>query len=212
MALIEFERTPNPDAIRILPGQTLCEGSPRQFLKGYGTADPLAAALLRIDGIIRVLIGRDFVTAVRDGPRRSWDDLRAELAFALSDQLERRVDAAMAEEVRERELLGDIELQIEEVLDRWVRPLLAADGGEAVLVRFDPTDGTAWIRMDGACGGCPSSSLTLKRGIEQSIRKWVPEVSRVIAAPPEAPTESDPKARFRNWIAAKFGSRANGGS
>ncbi|WP_051683169.1 NifU family protein [Sphingomonas sp. UNC305MFCol5.2] len=205
MSAIEFESTPNPDALRILPGRRLSFGQPRQFTKAQAAADPIAAALLAVDGIARVLIGADFVTAVRLDARWTWDRLRPELAFALSDALERDREPAAPAPSPKPQITGEIEQQIEDVLDRWVRPLLAADGGEAVLVRFDPADGTAWVRMDGACGGCPSGSITLKRGIEQSIRRWVPEVTRVLAAEPEQVQDADPKARFRRWIAEKWG-------
>lgn len=209
MGGIEFESTPNPDALRVLPGRRVSEGPARQFTRERPAADPIAAALLAIDGVARVLIGADFVTVVRD-PERDWELLRPEIAFALSDALDREppepqpsVAAAAADAAPP---LGEIEQQIEEVLDRWVRPLLAADGGEAVFVRFDSADGTAWIRMEGACGGCPSGSITLKRGIEQTIRRWVPEVTRVLAAEGGPAAETDPKARFRRWVAAKWGS------
>lgn len=201
---IEFEPTPNPDALRIRPGRRVSHGQPRQFMKGGPVADPLAAELLAIDGIARVLIGADFVTVVREDASRTWDALRPEIVLALADALDRDI---APEPPVESTVLGEIEQQIEVVLDRWVRPLLAADGGEAVFVRFDPADGTVWIRMEGACGGCPSGSITLKRGIEQAIRRWVPEVTRVLPVETARAREGDPKARFRQWIAEKWGSR-----
>ncbi|QKS00533.1 NifU family protein [Sphingomonas sp. CL5.1] len=204
---IEFEPTPNPDALRILPGRRVSHGQPRQFTRTSPVADPLAAELLAIDGIERVLIGADFVTVVREDASRTWDSLRPEIVLALSDALDRDLPPEPPTVPAESLPLGEIEQQIEVVLDRWVRPLLAADGGEAVFVRFDPTDGTVWIRMEGACGGCPSGSITLKRGIEQAIRRWVPEVTRVLPVEAERARENDPKARFRQWIAGKWGSR-----
>jgi Fe-S cluster biogenesis protein NfuA len=209
MSLIQFGHTPNPDAMRVDPGVPVAHGSPRHFTKGEVVDDPLAAKLLEIDGVVRVLLGRDFVTIVREGPQYAWDRLRPGIVFALADFLENPSEPGDARAEADRELLSDIEQQIEEVLERWVRPLIAADGGEVALIRFDTADGTAWVRMDGACGGCPSSALTLKRGIEQAVRKWVPEVERVQAAPAEQHGHVDPKARFRNWIAAKFGSGAS---
>lgn len=209
MSLLEFERTPNPDALRIVPGGILLHGKPRHFLKEEEAEHPLAARLLAVDGIVRVLIGRDFVTVIRDGNGRSWPELRPDVAFAIMDFLDAAANGGVSEQPAETQaeagLLSDIELQIEEVLERWVRPLLGRDGGEAVLVRFDPADGTAWIRLDGACGGCPSASLTLKRGIEQTVRRWVPEVARVQAVAAEPAAKGDSKARFRDWIAAKWG-------
>ncbi len=198
---IEFEPTPNPDALRVTLGVLVSQGPPRQF-SGPGAADPLAVALLAIPGVARVLIGGNFVTVVRAGPEHDWAMMRPEIVLALTDALE---SAAAPSPAPERAVpAGDIAQQIEEVLDRWVRPLLAADGGDVVLIGFDPADGTATVRMEGACGGCPSGAITLKRGIEQSIRRWVPEVSRVVAAAEESPT-ADPKARFRSWVAAKWG-------
>jgi NFU1 iron-sulfur cluster scaffold homolog, mitochondrial len=206
MSLIQFEHTPNPDAVRVDPGVPVAHGSPRHFTKGDVVDDPLAAKLLEIDGVVRVLLGRDFVTVVREGPQYAWDRLRPGIVFALADFLENPTEPRDARAEADRELLTDIEQQIEEVLERWVRPLISADGGEVVLVHFDPADGTAWVRMDGACGGCPSSTLTLKRSIEQAVRKWVPEVKRVQATSARPQEHADPKARFRNWLSAKFGS------
>ena len=207
MSGITFERTPNPEALRVLPGRAIAPGPPRQFVKGGAGSDPLADALFAISGVARVLIGPDFVTVVRERPDLAWGDIRPDIAFALADFLESDADPQPAPAAETRAPLGEIEQQIEDVLDRWVRPLLAADGGEAVLVRFDADAGTAWVRMDGACGGCPSGAITLKRGIEQSIRRWVPEVTSVRAAEPEGDVsiETDPKARFRNWVARRWG-------
>lgn len=204
MTGIEFETTPNPDALRVRADRAFPPGPPRQFDRRTASADPLAAALLAIPGVVRVMIAADFVTVVRDGPATRWEALRPEIAFALADAPEGEGAAPVASPPAAP--LGEIEQQIEDVLDRWVRPMLAADGGDALLVRFDASDGTAWVRMEGACGGCPSGSITLKRGIEQSIRRWVPEVTRVLEAAPEQRDEAvDPKARFREWIAAKWG-------
>lgn len=205
MTPIEFEPTPNPDALCIRTARMASAGPARQFTRASVGTGPVAAALLAIDGISRILIGDGFVTVVRADSRWTWDRLRPEIAFALSDTLDCEIEGAPPGPCPPVPT-GEIEEQIEEVLDRWVRPLLAADGGDAVFVRYDPRDGTAWIRMEGACGGCPSGSITLKRGIEQTVRRWVPEVARVLAADGEATTGTDPRTRFRQWIAGKWGS------
>ncbi|MFZ5746535.1 MAG: NifU family protein [Pseudomonadota bacterium] len=202
---IEFEATPNPDAMRILPGRRLANGPARQFVKGITGGPAIASALLAVDGVARVLIGPDFVTVVRDDPCRAWDTLRPEILWAVADALDGQPEPEAVQAPEPAPELGDIERQIEDVLARWVRPMLAADGGDAVLERFDHSDGTAWVRMEGACGGCPSGSTTLKRGIEQTVRRWVPEVTRVRAAEPALDANIDPKARFRQWIASKWG-------
>ncbi len=208
--VIEFEPTPNPDAIRVRPGRTLSSGPPREYAGGPDAAgDPLAALLLRIEGVTRVMIGRDWFSVVREGPAFGWEMLKADIAFAVTDAFEQMDHGAGASDADwpgpDAARFSDIEMEIDHVLERWVRPLLAADGGQAVLERFDAEEGVAWVRMEGACGGCPSASLTLNRAIEQAVRKWVPEVKRVRAVMGEARPTGDPRARFRDWIARKWG-------
>lgn len=202
MGIVEFEQTPNPDALRVRSGRPLTNGAPLEFDRRDEAEHPLVAELLAIEGVERIMVARDFVTVVRSGPRVGWEPLRPLIVLAL-------IDSADAGPIRSRPpattFTGEVEQHIEDVLDRYVRHLLAADGGEAVLVRFDAEDGTAWVRMGGACGGCPSGVTTLKRTIEQTIQRWVPEVKRVrTIEDAQSPTE-EPKARFRRWVEAKWG-------
>lgn len=151
------------------------------------------------------MIGADFITVVRDGPGRDWTTLQSDIALQLLDHFEgerMRSSAGAGPAAIGAEHFSDIEAQIDAVLDRYVRPWLAADGGNALLDRFDLATGTAWVRMEGACGGCPSGSITLKKGIETTIRRWIPEVVSVQAVG-ETP-RGDPKARIREWIAGKW--------
>jgi Fe-S cluster biogenesis protein NfuA len=202
MALIEFEQTPNPDALRVRTGRVFTHGPAFDFDQSSKDAPPLAAGLLAIDGIDRVMIGRDFVALVRSGPAVPWDRLRADIALVLVEL----ADVAPVAASRHPDApLGEVERHIEEVLDRYVRHLLARDGGEAALVRFDAAEGTAWVRMGGACGGCPSGITTLKQTIEQTVVRWVPEVKRVHAVADSSASAGDPKARFRRWVQAKWG-------
>ena len=202
MGIVEFEQTPNPDALRVRSGLSLVKGPPIEFSRGDERAHPLVADLLAIDGVERIMVARDFVTVVRSGARIAWEPLRPLIALAL-------IDNSDAGPIQSRppanSLTGEVEQHIEDVLDRYVRHLLAADGGEAVLVRFDADDGTAWVQMGGACGGCPSGITTLKRTIEQTIRRWVPEVKRVRTVGESTRSVEDPKARFRRWIELKWG-------
>lgn len=202
MALIEFEHTPNPDALRVQNGQVFARGAAQDFDRSNAGDHPLASALLAIEGIDRVMLGRDFVTVIRSGPGVSWEAVRAEVALALLEAGD--CTPAAPAQVR-RTPLGEVERHIEEVLDRYVRHLLAKDGGQAELERFDAAQGTAWVRMGGACGGCPSGTTTLKRTIEQTIVRWVPEVKRVHAVGEASGPAEDPKARFRRWVQDKWG-------
>jgi Fe-S cluster biogenesis protein NfuA len=202
MAIIEFEPTPNPDALRIHAGRQFTAGPPIEFDRREDAPHPLVSQLLAIEGVERVMIARDFITVVRSGPAASWDGMRLAITLALLDT---EASGPLDHTGPTFAPAGEVEAHIEQVLDRYVRPLLASDGGEAVLVRFDAGDGIAWVRMGGACGGCPSGITTLKRTIEQAIVHWVPEVKRVHAVGESRTTLEDPKARFRRWVEAKWG-------
>jgi Fe-S cluster biogenesis protein NfuA len=202
MAIVEFEQTPNPNALRVRTGERFTTGPPLEFDRTANVSHPLVTGLLAIDGVDRVMIARDFVTVVRENPAVPWDGLRPEIALVLAGLGDvAPLDGPMPSDTP----IGEVEQHIEHVLDRYVRHLLATDGGEAVLVRFDAAEGTAWVRMGGACGGCPSGITTLKRTIEQTIMHWVPEVKRVQAVGDKAISLDDPKARFRRWVDAKWG-------
>lgn len=207
--VIQTERTPNPEALRILPGVALAAGAPIEVRQGDDVGEiPLARALLAIDGVASILIGADFITAVRASPDHGWQQLKPLLIAAVDDVLasgqplllaprRRAVESADAED--------GIILQIRRVIDRLVRPMVARDGGEATLTRFDPATGIAYVRMGGACGGCPSGTTTLKKGIERTIMHYVPEVTGVEAADQPELKQADPKARFRAWLGARMG-------
>ena len=206
--IIQIEQTPNPDALRLLPGVSLLKGAPVEIAPGDTTAEaPLAAALLAIDGIDRIMIGPDFVTAVRRSADVSWAALKPQLLAELADFLfsgEPALPASLLPAPPPPAEGGLVAQQIVEVIDRYVRPMLARDGGEATLLRFDPATGVAYVRMGGACGGCPSGKTTLKQGIEQAIKRYVPEVTRVESAVDEPEPGGDPRARVRSWIAARW--------
>lgn len=124
-------------------------------------------SVARITGVVRVLIGADFITVVRDGPDQDWATLQSDIALQLLDHFEgertRSNAGAEPAAIAAAEHFSDIEAQIDAVLERYVRPWLAADGGNALLDRFDPATGTVWVRMEGACGGCPSGGITSRR-------------------------------------------------
>jgi Fe-S cluster biogenesis protein NfuA len=205
--VIIFEATPNPRAVKItLERGAAAEGGWQHALAATGNT--VIAALEALDGVERVYPARDFVTIVCAGD--DWRALRDDIAITLADLDLSAPSAPRASltDVSEAAASGSdpVMRRIETVLAARLRPLLARDGGDAVLERFDPGDGTAWLRLEGACGGCPSSKLTLERGIETAIRAAVPEVRAVRAVEMPRLSRQERVSRFKGWIEKGWGS------
>jgi Fe-S cluster biogenesis protein NfuA len=189
--LIHTEQTPNPATRKFLPGQAVMEAGTRDFADSESAqASPLAAALFASGMVEGVFFGRDFVS-VTAAPGVSWTDLEPVVDETLLDHF---VTGAplfvpgtaagihIADEpaaIEEDPADADIIDQIKDLIETRVRPAVAQDGGDIVYKGY--RDGRLYLSMHGACSGCPSSTVTLKRGIESLIRHYVPEVETVEA-------------------------------
>lgn len=196
--LILVERTPNPDALKFLPQMRLTDGRGRSFTRDGGDdvdASLLARAIFDLPDVARVYIGEDFVTVARAPDGEAWTTLRIRVIAAIAEALAHGPPAIrLAEEACAAD---GLEREIRDVLARHVRPGVARDGGDIVFDRLDPATGVLWVRMEGACGGCPSSRRTLKDAVERIVRRYVPEVTTVAEAEPSA--EPRPPA-WRRWL------------
>ena len=178
---IETEGTPNPATLKFLPGRDVMGTGTADFASpALATRSPLAGALFALPGISRVFLGGDFIT-VSKTEDTDWQALKPQVLGAIMehfvagrpvvetdiDDLDKDVEPADAE----------IVAQIKELLDTRVRPAVDSDGGDIVFRGY--RDGVVRLHMQGACSGCPSSSATLKHGIENMLRHYVPEVTRV---------------------------------
>lgn len=187
--LIETEITPNPATLKFLPGQPVMASGTRDFADPEeAEASPLAAALFSLGDVTGVFFGRDFVS-VTAGPGVEWGDLKPEVLGVLLDHFASgaplfsvgsAAEIAIAEDFAENLEDADVVAQIKELIDTRVRPAVARDGGDIVYRGFDR--GTVYLGMHGACSGCPSSTATLKQGIETLLKHYVPEVTEVRAA------------------------------
>jgi Fe-S cluster biogenesis protein NfuA len=190
--LIETETTPNPATLKFLPGRPVIEaGPPRDFADAEeAEASPLAEALFSQGDVAGVFYGRDFI-AVTAGEGADWRDLKPQILSILLDHFSSQAplfkigsagDIHIEEdgEFAENPEDADIVAQIRELIDTRVRPAVANDGGDIVYRGFDK--GVVYLAMHGACSGCPSSTATLKQGIEQLLKHYVPEVTEVRAA------------------------------
>ena len=176
---IETEGTPNPATLKFLPGREVMGLSTADFASAVtATRSPLATALFELPGVARVFLGGDFVTVTKND-ELSWQALKPQVLGVIMDHFvsgqpviegdEADFDAEDVDPA-DREVVD----QIKELLDTRVRPAVASDGGDIVFRGY--RDGIVRLHMQGACSGCPSSSATLKHGIENMLKHYVPEV------------------------------------
>jgi len=188
--LIETEATPNPATLKFLPGRIVMDSGTRDFATPEeAEASPLADALFGLGDVTGVFFGRDFIS-VTAGPGSDWSQLKPDVLALLLDHfsagmpLFRSGSAAgisvpAEDDFAENPEDADIVAQIKDLIETRVRPAVANDGGDIIYRGFDK--GKVFLQMQGACSGCPSSSATLKNGIEQLLRYYVPEVTEVRA-------------------------------
>lgn len=198
---IQTEDTPNPQSMKFLPGQAIlgldAGGAPALGIDfptlASAESSPLAQALFEIDGVMSIYLGADFVTVTKT-EAVEWLHIKPAILGSLADFLtaglpvvEEGAQAGAANapatslddyEGEDRETVE----QIIELIETRVRPAVAADGGDIVFKHFEPRTGVVFLSMHGACAGCPSSTMTLKSGIENMLKHYVPEVVKVEAA------------------------------
>lgn len=182
---IQTEETPNPATLKFLPGRPVTNGGVSDFVSAEVAArSPLASALFELGGVKGVFLGSDFITVTKDG-EKSWTTMKPIILGAIMDHFTSGAPAVADEAAGETEELDnggldpEIVSQIKELIDTRVRPSVAQDGGDIVYRGFK--DGTVFLNMRGSCAGCPSSTATLKMGIENMLRHYIPEVQQVQA-------------------------------
>ena len=179
---IQTEETPNPATLKFLPGQPVLPGKNLEFLSlEEASSSPLAQILFKIDGVIGVFLSEDFISITKDGSRE-WALMKPSLLGAIMEHFTAKRPIVLEAQTDGDSQSGDHEddeivSQIKELLYTRVRPAVAQDGGDIVFEDF--TDGIVTLQMRGACAGCPSSSATLKMGVENLLRHYIPEVKEV---------------------------------
>ena len=178
---IQTEATPNPSTLKFLPGQDVLGDKTANFTKAEDAeSSPLAKVLFEIDNVDSVFLGSDFISVTKS-ENSGWDLLKTEILTTIMEHFVsgkpvliedgQKVEEAPAEEDSE------IVSQIKELIETRVRPSVAQDGGDIIFHGFE--NGVVKLEMHGACAGCPSSTITLKNGIENMLKHYVPEVESV---------------------------------
>lgn len=180
---IQTENTPNPNTVKFLPGQAVMHKGVAEF-KTLEEAAPsmLAQKIIGLDGVGGVFFGSDFISVTKES-ESDWEMLQTRVMAAIMDHYmtgfplfregmdpQEKSDSANEDD-------DELTAQIKELLETRVRPMVAMDGGDIVFDRFE--EGIVYLEMRGACAGCPSSTMTLKSGIENMLRHYVPEVLEV---------------------------------
>jgi Fe-S cluster biogenesis protein NfuA len=182
---IQTETTPNPHTLKFLPGEIVLQNGTADFRSAEeATRSPFAQRLFRLNGVQGIMYGRDFVSVTKSDTK-DWAVLKPLILGMIMDHFS-QADPKLFEDENETQIAhGDADLsnpvikQIVDLLDKRIRPAVAQDGGDIQFVDFQ--DGIVMLQMRGACAGCPSSTLTLKSGIENMLRHYVPEVIEVRA-------------------------------
>jgi Fe-S cluster biogenesis protein NfuA len=180
---IQTEQTPNPATLKFLPGQTVLASGVADFPSAdkSGTS-PLAKGLFAVDGVAGVFLGSDFITVTKSA-NKEWSTLKPHVLAAIMDfflsglPALNDTNAAATTTSNTDEAQSDVVKQICELIETRVRPAVAQDGGDITFNRFE--EGVVYLNLKGSCAGCPSSTATLKSGIENMLKHYIPEVIEV---------------------------------
>jgi len=183
---ITTERTPNPNAIKLLPGRdVLGHGKTCDFpdiRSAYKS--PLAKRIFAVNGVSSCFLGPDFITIIRSDENEAWAVLNAELFAVITDFFNTNLPVINEDAVQNMDTViydddDEVVAMIKELLDTRIRPTVIEDGGDITFISFDPETGLLQLSLVGACASCPSSIVTLKDGVENMMKFYVPEVTEV---------------------------------
>ena len=179
---IQTEETPNPATLKFLPGQTVLDTGTANFSEGDNTeSSPLAKKLFGVDGVVGVFLGSDFITVTKKEDFL-WEHIKPALLGTIMDflqsgeQILNEESGDSSDDIHEGPDSETVK-KIIDLLDTRVRPAVAQDGGDITFQSFE--EGVVYLHMQGACAGCPSSTMTLKMGIENLLKHYIPEVNEV---------------------------------
>ena len=182
---IQTASTPNPDSLKFLPGKEVLEGGTKDFRSfKEAQASPLAKRLFQIESVVGVMLANDFI-AVSKAEDADWLTLKPQVFASIMDFYAAGEPAMLGEDAEEVDSLeihdddSEVVQMIKELLDMRIRPSVQEDGGDIKFHGFDEESGVVTLEMQGSCSGCPSSSVTLKSGIENMLMHYIPEVKEV---------------------------------
>tara|TARA_X000001036_G_scaffold316783_1_gene295180 strand:- start:1906 stop:2445 length:540 start_codon:yes stop_codon:yes gene_type:complete len=176
---VQTEATPNPNSLKFLPGKTVSQGGSFEIIKKDDVKNELIRNLMSVNGVEGIFLGRDFIS-INKYDDISWDEIKHIVISLINDFYSSGKEFVIDKSPFEsNENLGEIEKKIVQILDQKIRPAVAKDGGDIKFKEFK--DGVVMVQLQGSCSGCPSSTMTLKQGVQNLLCHYLPEVKEVIA-------------------------------
>ncbi|MDA9643388.1 NifU family protein [Candidatus Pelagibacter sp.] len=177
---VQTEITPNPNSLKFLPGKTVSNDGSFEITKKEEIDNELVRNLLSINGVVGVFLGSDFVS-INKSESSNWEDIKHIVISLINDFYSNGNEFVIASKLMDEKNLGlkDIEKQIIKILETKIRPAVAKDGGDIKFKEFK--DGIVKVQLQGSCSGCPSSTMTLKQGVQNLLCHYLPEVKEVVA-------------------------------
>ena len=177
---IQTQKTPNPNSLKFLPGKKISNIDSKEFSKNDQTNNFLIRNILSLDGVESIFIGRDFLS-VNKSKNADWKDIKHIVLSLMNEFFDQSDELIIDENINKinHENFEDIEKKIINILDTKVKPAVANDGGDIKFLNYK--DGVVKVKLQGSCSGCPSSTITLKRGVQNLLQHYIPEIKQVEA-------------------------------
>ena len=176
---IQTEITPNPNSLKFLPGKTVSNGGSFEITKKDDVKNDLIRNLMSISGVEGIFLSKDFIS-INKYDNISWEEIKHIVISLINDFYSSGKEFVIDKSPYETdENLGEIEKKIVQILDQKIRPAVAKDGGDIKFKEFK--DGVVMVQLQGSCSGCPSSTMTLKQGVQNLLCHYLPEVKEVVA-------------------------------
>ena len=176
---VQIENTPNPNSLKFLPGKIVSEHNSFEVTDKEQTNNELVRNLLSVNGVEGIFLGKDFIS-VNKVDDKSWDEIKHIVISLINDFYSQGNEFVIEKSLDENNVnLKEIEKKIVKILDQKIRPAVARDGGDIKFKDFN--DGVVRVQLQGSCSGCPSSTMTLKQGVQNLLCHYIPEVKEVIA-------------------------------
>ena len=176
---VQTEVTPNPNSLKFLPGKKVSNSGPYEITNKEDLKNELVRNILSINGVEGIFLGQDFIS-VNKNENIKWDEIKHIVISLINDFYADGKEFVIDENIKEEDLdLSEIESKIVKILEEKIRPAVARDGGDIKFKEFK--DGIVKVQLQGSCSGCPSSTMTLKQGVQNLLCHYLPEVKEVVA-------------------------------